>query len=705
MANQDERKQHLLEGLAEMQRPDTAQESAERGRERAEGELTESSALLQATIDNLPFDVFALGMDGRYTLQNATSKSRWGNVVGKRLEDVAKNEDTLTLWRENNRRAMAGEKIEEDVTLLVNGEKYYCHNVIVPIIDAGHIQGILGMNVDITQRKRAEQQLTLARDELQRRVAETRFNEARLEAVLQLGHMADASLKQITDFALEQAVALTKSKIGYLSFMNEDETVLTMHSWSKEAMTECAMSDKPLLYPLATTGLWGEAARQRKPIVTNDYAAPSPWKKGLPEGHVALTRHMNVPILDAGRVVVVAGVGNKEEDYNESDVRQLTLLMESMWALLQRQRAQSELQQHRDHLEQLVTERTEALRQSEEKHRGLLEACPDAIIMVNLTGTILFASRQTWPLVGLADQDELVGRSVFDYVIEADRQRLAENIPLLMQTGFRHRTEYTVLCKDGTTVPTEISSAVNRDAAGRPIAAMAVIRDVTDRKRAEEILQKEHSTLKHLLQSSDHERQLIAYEIHDELAQQLAGAMMQLESYAHLKDEKPRLAAKAFEAGMAMLQQGHFEARRLISGVRPPILDEEGVVAAVAHLVNEQSRLKGPRIEYRSRVDFNRLAPILENGIYRIAQEGLANACQHSKSAKVRVGIVQRDDRVQIEIRDWGVGFDLKTVLEGRFGLVGIRQRARLLGGKCSIRSTPGKGTRIVVKLPVVARE
>ena len=154
-----------------------------------------------------------------------------------------------------------------------------------------------------------------------------------------------------------------------------------------------------------------------------------------------------------------------------------------------------------------------------------------------------------------------------------------------------------------------------------------------------------------------------------------------------------------------MLQQGHFEARRLISGVRPPILDEEGVVAAVAHLVNEQRRLRGPKIDYRNSVDFDRLAPILENGIYRIAQEGLANACMHSKSEKVRVSLLQREDWVQIEVRDWGIGFDTGSVQENRFGLVGIRQRARLLGGKCSIRSTPGQGTRITVDLPVVTRE
>ncbi len=115
----------------------------------------------------------------------------------------------------------------------------------------------MGVSRNITDRKQTEQALRQAHDKLERQVAETRLNEARLEAVLQLSHMTEASLKEITDFALEQAVALTRSKIGYLAFMNEDETVLTMHSWSKDAMAECAISDKPLVYPLETTGLWG----------------------------------------------------------------------------------------------------------------------------------------------------------------------------------------------------------------------------------------------------------------------------------------------------------------------------------------------------------------------------------------------------------------------------------------------------------------
>ncbi|MHB1038311.1 MAG: sensor histidine kinase [Pirellulales bacterium] len=260
-----------------------------------------------------------------------------------------------------------------------------------------------------------------------------------------------------------------------------------------------------------------------------------------------------------------------------------------------------------------------------------------------------------------------------------------------------------VLRKDG--------SIFHADIVARPISydgrscTLAIWHDVTERKQAHETLQQQHETLKHLLQSSDHERQLIAYEIHDGLAQQLAGAIMQFDAFDHLKECKPQQAADAYHAGMTMLRQGHFEARRLISGVRPPILDESGVVEAIAHLVHEQGSATKQRIDFHSRVDFDRLVPTLENSIYRIAQEGLTNACQHSKSKQVRVTLLQHGDGVRIEIQDWGIGFDPKAVPKNRFGLEGIRQRTRLLGGKCSIRSSPGKGARLTVELPVVLRE
>lgn len=184
---------------------------------------------------------------------------------------------------------------------------------------------------DITERKRSEHLL--------------RLNAERVQVLLKLNQMTDASLQQITDFALEEAVRITQSEMGYLAFVNADETVLTMHSWSKQAMKECAVANKPVDYILSETGLWGEAVRQRQPIITNDYAAPHPAKKGHPAGHVPVRRHMNVPVFAGKHIVLVAGVGNKEDEYDNADVEQLTLLMEGMWRLIERKRVEEALRE------------------------------------------------------------------------------------------------------------------------------------------------------------------------------------------------------------------------------------------------------------------------------------------------------------------------------------------------------------------------
>lgn len=200
-------------------------------------------------------------------------------------------------------------------------------------------------------------------EERDKALAALRLDEERLETLLRLNQMSDATLNELTDFALEKAVALTGSKVGYMAFVNEDETVMTMHAWSRQAMAECAMAEKPRDFKIKELGLLAEPVRQRRAVITNDYSAPHPAKKGYPEGHVAVRRHMSVPIFDGGRIVLVAGVGNKDAPYDESDVRQLTLLMQGMWRLLQHRRAEEDLRKHRDHLEELVASRTAELKE------------------------------------------------------------------------------------------------------------------------------------------------------------------------------------------------------------------------------------------------------------------------------------------------------------------------------------------------------
>jgi PAS domain S-box-containing protein len=504
----------------------------------------------------------------------------------------------------------------------------------------------IGQIVDITERKRAEELLKKAHEELEQHVEE---RTAELT-------VANRELQTVYDGMLD---GLLVADLETTQFVRANAAICRLLGYTQQELLTMTVAD---IHPPEIV-----------PLVQEKFHSQRIGEKLLSE---------NRPVLRKDGTVFFADISNTSIEYHG---RPCIIGL------------------FRDITERKVAE--EALRQSEEKYRGLLEICPDAVVMADLQGKAVFVSKQTWRLLGVPDSVDLIGRKVYEFVVPSDQKRAIEGLLRMAEVGKIPPTEYMAVRYDGTTVPTEISAVLGWDANGKPVTITAVIRDITERKQAEEKIRKEHRTLRHLLQSSDHERQLIAYEIHDGLAQQLAGAIMQFQSYGHQKDKNPCLAAKAFDAGMTMLQQGHFEARRLIAGVRPPILDESGVLAAVGHLINEHNRTKGPRIEYRTRVDFDRLTSVVENAIYRIVQEGLANACQHSKSDRVRVSLVQRDDRIEVTVRDWGVGFDTKVAQENRFGLEGIRQRVRLLGGKCNIHSKKDKGVRILVDLPVVSRD
>lgn len=176
-------------------------------------------------------------------------------------------------------------------------------------------------------------------------------------------------------------------------------------------------------------------------------------------------------------------------------------------------------------------------------------------------------------------------------------------------------------------------------------------------------------------------------------------------AHAALRENVPDEAQEAYDTAVGLVHQAHLEARRLISTVRPPIIDQVGVKTAILQLVQEQRRRKGPRIKFDSDVRFDRLPPSLENALYRVAQEALTNACIHSRSKEVTITLSQEADSIRLEVRDWGVGFDTETVGKEHFGLEGIRQRVRLLGGRLNITSTPGVGTTVQVVLPFARKQ
>ncbi len=366
--------------------------------------------------------------------------------------------------------------------------------------------------------------------------------------------------------------------------------------------------------------------------------------------------------------------------------------------ITERRRAEAALRKMHEELERQVEARTAELALANEQ----LQAVDGLLVADVETKRFLRANSSMCRMLGYSDE-ELLSLSIEDIHPPEGLAGALANFEAQARGEMAIGESISIKRRDGSVFYADI--VTNRLIYHHRPCLIGFFRDITERKRAQEALQQERRTLEHMLRSSDHERQLIAYEIHDELAQQLTAAIMQFQSFDHLKARQPAEAARAYEAGLAMLRQSHFEARRLISGLRPPILDESGILAAIAHLTCEQRGRSEPKIELHSDVQFGKLAPTLENAIYRIVQEALANACKHSGSEKVRVGLAQRGDRLRIEIEDWGVGFEASRVGENCFGLEGIRERARLLGGQATVESAPGQGTRIIVELPLIPPE
>lgn len=183
-------------------------------------------------------------------------------------------------------------------------------------------------------------------------------NEARLQSLYDISQYRAESVQDLLDFSLAEALRLTDSKFGYIYFYDEEKREFILNSWSNEVMQECAVVEPQTRYDLDRTGIWGEAVRQRRPILINDFPGCNPLKKGYPPGHVELFSYLTIPVFSGERIVAVIGVANKGGAYDETDVRQLSLLSDSVWKIVARKSAEEELVSLNLKLEQRVQERT-----------------------------------------------------------------------------------------------------------------------------------------------------------------------------------------------------------------------------------------------------------------------------------------------------------------------------------------------------------
>jgi len=544
-----------------------------------------------------------------------------------------------------------------------DGEIRWLHEITQNIgNESGEPTFVQGVLHDITDRKRAEDALQVAHNELERRVEERTVQLTEMNQRLQRENEERKRAEKDVRESEQRYRSLVETTNDYVWETDQNGVLTHISPQVKDILgyaPEDVVGKTPLDYMCLEEGkeesveMFGKIVASQKPFFGHESVCLDK------DGRRVVVETNGIPIFDAENNYI--GIRGLSRDITE------------------RKRAE------------------ESLREAHGELQAIYDGMVDGVLVADIeTNRFVRANVSVCQMLGYPE-NELLSLSVADvhpseelsnvldiFAEQAEgRLDLAENLP--------------VLKKDG--------SVFYADIAARKIAykgrhrMIGIFRDVTERKQAQEALEREHRVLRQMLQAQDQERQLVAYDIHDGVAQHLTAAMMQFQS---CKSEE---ACTCHGAGLRMLERSLAEARRLISGLRPPILDESGIVAAIGHLTHDIRAQGGPDVEFYSNVKFDRLEPTLENSIFRVVQESMTNVHQHAKTDRVRIELTQEDDTVRILVEDQGIGFDPESVDERRYGLAGIRERARVLGGSAKIESAPRKGTRIEVELPIAISE
>jgi two-component system, NarL family, sensor histidine kinase UhpB len=327
-------------------------------------------------------------------------------------------------------------------------------------------------------------------------------------------------------------------------------------------------------------------------------------------------------------------------------------------------------------------------------HRAVFEAAPDALLVVDGEGVIREANRQAVKLLGYT-QEELSGMPVERVVPEEARDRHAgQRSEYMVNPRARPMgigMELRALRKDGRQVPVEISLSPCPTPDGTVV--IAAVRDVSERKR-----------LRNLgigtLRAAEEERRRIARELHDDTAQCLAALLVHLRILRRTQD--PEAKERLLDEMAEELSSAVEGVRRISRGLRPPALEDVGVEAAI------RSHVRSLPIHDRLEVELE-LEPVdrvtdpdAQLVIYRVVQEAVTNILRHASARRARIALERSEGEVTVRVHDDGKGFDVDAVfLEGSgLGLVGMHERARLVGGRLRILSSPGRGTEVELRLP-----
>ena len=517
-----------------------------------------------------------------------------------------------------------------------------------------HIRGVLMNYHDITDRKSTEDLMKL--------------DEARLESLLRINQQPSKNIQELLDFALNEAISLTGSKIGYIYFYDDEARELTLNTWSKDVMKQCSIENPMARYPLEKTGLWGEAVRQARPIVVNDFQAPNPWKKGLPAGHAPLHRFLTIPVLSDGRIVAVVGVANKQTGYDETDIRQLNLMMDSVWKFAQRKRIE------------------DALKESEEKYRVLLDESSDPIFSFSVEGRYLYANRAFAEGVG-KKREEILGRKIGDVFPKEEAEKRMAALNQVFSTGEERIIEARVPRADGDRFYlTTITPIKNSDGVAQSVICSS--KDITDQKRAKEAVQG-------LLR----EKELILREVHHRIKNNMSTivSLLKLQAADQEKDQPKSVLLEA--AGRAQSMMVLYD--KLYNSDSSDLLSIQAYFPALIQEIIALFPLKFP-LKIETAFEDLQLDGKVLTSLGIIVNELITNAIKYAfagrEEGRLDIRGFRKGKRFCLRFQDNGVGLPGNTSVENSpgFGLQLVNLLTQQLAGSIAVDGRDG--TKVVIE-------
>jgi PAS domain S-box-containing protein len=336
--------------------------------------------------------------------------------------------------------------------------------------------------------------------------------------------------------------------------------------------------------------------------------------------------------------------------------------------------------------------RTDALRVQTARYRELVENANDVIYTLDTEGRFTSINRTGERITGYR-HDTLLGADLSRLVapehVDQARAMLARGGTNPLPSVY----ELNILAEDGRAVTLEVSSRpIHED--GKVVGTQGIGRDVTERKQAQEMKAQFAAVLE--------ERSRIARELHDSLDQGFWGILLQVEAAAKSLPDAPQGAQAHLETARSLVLHCQNEAHRSVWDLRSCMLERSDLASALDAIARQVA--PNASLELKTEVVGTPcpLPALVENNLLRIGQEAITNAVRHAGARQVRTELRFEPECLRLVVTDDGSGFDVTSQAHannGRFGLIGMRERAKRIGGRLKIESVPGAGTKVAVEL------